>query len=267
MPDEEIVERHQDLAAALQKITNEIQLSLARYLHRVTGLKHLCQAGGVALNCIANRTILEEGPFENVFIPPAANDAGTALGAAYYLWNHEMGQPRTARLDHVYLGPDFDAIAVKERLFPAARKSRDVAKEVAELLARGEIIAWFQGRMELGPRALGARSILADPRRSDMVHLLNDKIKHREFFRPFGASVLTEKSATGSNSRSVPGAMRSCSIHARFSRTSWGRFLPSPTLTARAGFNAWTRKPIRDSIGSSGSSMRLPASRWSSTRP
>lgn len=194
MPVEEIEERHQDVAAALQRITNELLLNLARYLHRATGLKYLCQAGGVALNCIANRVILEEGPFENVFIQPAANDAGTALGAAYYLWNHVMERPRTGAFNGVYLGPKFDPVAVKDSLFPGARRSDNIAKEVADLLAHGEIVAWFQGRMEFGPRALGNRSILADPRRSDMVHQLNDKIKHREFFRPFGASVMREKS-------------------------------------------------------------------------
>jgi carbamoyltransferase len=193
MPSDDIEERHQDVAAALQKITNEIQLNLARYLHRVTGLKHLCQAGGVALNCIANRVILEEGPFENVFIQPAANDAGTALGACYYIWNQMLNQPKTCQMQHAYLGPEFDALDVKEQSFPNARKVGDIAKEVATILVRGEIVAWFQGRMEWGPRALGNRSILADPRRSDMVHTLNDKIKHREFFRPFAASVLSEK--------------------------------------------------------------------------
>ncbi len=203
---EDIEQRHQDIAAALQRLTNEIQLSLARWLHRETGLNNLCQAGGVALNCIANRVILEEGPFENVFIQPAANDAGTAMGAAYYLWNQQSGAgilpaksdndrklEACATLKHAYLGPEFDPLASKDSLFPNARKSADICKDVAGLLARGEIVAWFQGRMEWGPRALGNRSILADPRRSDMVHVLNDKIKHREFFRPFAASVLDEK--------------------------------------------------------------------------
>jgi carbamoyltransferase len=191
---EDIEQRHQDVAAALQRLTDEIQLSLARWLHRETGLKNLCHAGGVALNCIANRVILEEGPFENVFIQPAANDAGTALGACYYIWNQMLSQPKTGQMmQHAHLGPEFDALEAKEQLFPNARRVGDIAKEVATLLARGEIVAWFQGRMEWGPRALGNRSILADPRRSDMVHMLNDKIKHREFFRPFAASVLHEK--------------------------------------------------------------------------
>ncbi len=192
-PGDDIEDRHKDIAASLQIITNEIQLSLACYLHRATGLKYLCQAGGVALNCIANRVILEEGPFDDVFIQPAANDAGTALGACYYLWNQLMDQPKTSRLNHVYFGPEFDPVTAKDTLFPNAKKSADIAREVAMLLAGGEVVAWFQGRMEWGPRALGNRSILADPRRSDMVHMLNEKIKHREFFRPFAASVLKEK--------------------------------------------------------------------------
>lgn len=192
-PDADIEEHHHDVAAALQEITNAIQLSFACYLHKTTSLKNLCQAGGVALNCIANRVILEEGPFENVFIQPAANDAGTALGAAYYLGNQLLNQPRTGRLPNAYLGPEFDVLSAKDRLFPNAPKSADICKGVAGLLARGEIVAWFQGCMEWGPRSLGNRSILADPRRSDMVHTLNDKIKHREFFRPFAASVLSEK--------------------------------------------------------------------------
>lgn len=195
LPGEDIEERHRDMAAALQKITNEVQLALARYQHRATGLKRLCQAGGVALNCIANRVILEEGPFDEVFIQPAANDAGTAMGACFYLWNHEMNRPERSQLSHVYLGPEFDADETAAKLFPHAQKSNDIARDVAALLAHGEIVAWFQGRMEWGPRALGNRSILADPRRADMVHTLNEKVKHREFFRPFAASVLSEKSS------------------------------------------------------------------------
>ena len=193
---EDIEQRHQDIAAALQQCTNEIQLSLARWLHKTTGLKNLCQAGGVALNCIANRVILEEGPFENVFVQPAANDAGTAMGAALYLSHQADRSDRPyapKALSHAYLGPEFDVAAAKDEYFPHARRQANIAQEVAALLARGEIVAWFQGRMEWGPRALGNRSILADPRRSDMIHTLNEKIKHREFFRPFAASVLDEK--------------------------------------------------------------------------
>lgn len=194
-PREEIEDRHKDFAAALQKVTNEAMLSFARWLHRTTGLRKLCQAGGVALNCIANRVVLEEGPFDETFIQPAANDAGTALGAAWYLWHHQGGHARGSGLAHVYLGPAADPEQTKTVLVEADEESvpDGVESEVARLLAAGEVVAWFQGRMEFGPRALGNRSFLADPRRPEVVHVLNDRVKHREFFRPFAASVLDER--------------------------------------------------------------------------
>ncbi len=194
-PSEPIDQRHEDIAAALQRVTNEALLALARYLHRETGCRYLCQAGGVALNCIANRVILEEGPFERSFIQPAANDAGTALGAAYYIWNQMLGQARAPAMSHVYLGPAYGEEGLQDAGLPAdasVTRHTHIEPVVAELLARGEIVAWFQGRMEFGPRALGNRSILADPRRADVVHRINDCIKHREYFRPFAASVLSE---------------------------------------------------------------------------
>jgi carbamoyltransferase len=189
---DDIEDRHRDFAAALQRITNEALLALARFLHGRTGCRHLCQAGGVALNCIANRIILEEGPFDDVFIQPAANDAGTALGACYYIWNQLLGQPRCEPLSNVYLGPAFagaDSLGDQGEI----TNPGNLATQVAELLAGGEVVGWFQGRMEFGPRALGNRSFLADPRRADIVHYLNDQVKHREYFRPFAASVLDEK--------------------------------------------------------------------------
>lgn len=188
--------RDQDLAASLQHLTDQVMLAFSRFLHRETEIKNLALAGGVALNCVTNRLLVEDGPYDNVFIQPAANDAGTALGACYQLWNQVLGNQRGPTLEHVYLGPAFDPrdavaeadaeAATIEELGPAA------TRKAAELLAQGEIVGWFQGRMEFGPRALGNRSILADPRRAEMVHLINDKIKHREFFRPFAASVLNE---------------------------------------------------------------------------
>lgn len=190
--------RHNDVASALQKLTSEVFLSFGSFLSRETGLKHLCLSGGVALNCVANRVLVEEGPFDKVFIQPAANDAGTALGACYYVWNHLLGHPRSAAMEHVFLGPEFSGSEVATTLAGVEvdcvteRTGSATATAVARLISQGEIIAWFQGRMEFGPRALGNRSILADPRRPEIVHLLNDKVKHREFFRPFAASVLTE---------------------------------------------------------------------------
>lgn len=189
LPDKRILSHHQDLAAALQALTNEVMLAFARYLHRETGLKTLCQAGGVALNCVSNDRLIEEGPFEEVFIQPAANDAGTALGACFYIWNQLLKGHRAEVQKHAYLGPAYD----ETEQFGDEALSADVTRRAAELLAGGEVIAWFQGKMEWGPRALGNRSILADPRRAEVKQEINDEIKHREFFRPFAASVLTER--------------------------------------------------------------------------
>jgi len=194
-PEDHIDGRHEDIAAALQRVTNEALFSLAAFLKERTGMKRLCLAGGVALNCVANGLLVDQGPFDEVFIQPAANDAGTALGACFYLWNQVLGNHRAAALDHVYLGPEFAEASSDEPLcgegfVPVGADGLESA--VARLIARGEVVAWFQGRMEFGPRALGNRSILADPRRAEIVHCINDRIKHREYFRPFAASVLDE---------------------------------------------------------------------------
>lgn len=194
-PDADLEDRHNDLAAALQRVTNEAIFSLARYLHAETGSKNLCMAGGVALNCVTNRLIVEEGPFDAVFIQPAANDAGTAIGACFYLWNQALGVPKMVGLTDVYVGPAFPDSLIADALEDedlVCIRPDDLEAATARLIARGEVVAWFQGRMEFGPRALGNRSILADPRRADIVHYLNDKVKHREYFRPFAASILTE---------------------------------------------------------------------------
>lgn len=198
-PADEVDDRHQDLAAALQRLTTEALLAFASFLKRATGARNLCLAGGVALNCVANRALIEEGPFEGVFIQPAANDAGTALGACFVIWNQILGKPRGPALEHVFLGPKFGRSAVEKALGRAegcmARwiGGSRAAEEAARLIADGEIVAWFQDRMEFGPRALGNRSLLADPRRADIVHTINDRVKHREYFRPFAGSVLSEK--------------------------------------------------------------------------
>ncbi|UCG58873.1 MAG: hypothetical protein JSU70_05035, partial [Phycisphaerales bacterium] len=194
--DQFIEDRHQDIAAALQKVTSEAMLCFAKYLHKETNLPNLCQAGGVALNCVTNRFIFEEGPFENAFVQPAANDAGTALGACHYIWNDLLNKPRKRAMWDVFLGPEFSEEAIVSELEDSGisvRKVENIERRVADLIASGEVVAWFQGRMEFGPRALGNRSILADPRRTDMVHHINDKIKHREYFRPFAASVLSDR--------------------------------------------------------------------------
>ncbi len=190
-----IDDRHRDIAAALQQITNEALVSMTRWLRAQSNTKNLCIAGGVALNCVANRAILEYSGFEDIFIQPAANDAGTALGACFYVWNQVLGRERNQAMTHAYLGPSFsrEAACLVTQINPeAVQRPTDLAERVARLIAEGKTIALFQGRMEFGPRALGNRSILADPRRSDMTHILNDTVKQREWFRPFGASVLSE---------------------------------------------------------------------------
>lgn len=192
----ESVRPYADLAAALQEVTQEVVLALARRARQLTGMRRLCLAGGVALNCVANGRLLASGLFDQVFIQPAAHDGGTALGACYLVWHQVLGRPRSEPVLSPYLGPEFSAAEIERAL--GARGLRceqrpDVEAATARLLAAGKVVGWFQGGMELGPRALGNRSILADPRRPEMVALLNRKVKHREPFRPFCPSVLAAK--------------------------------------------------------------------------
>lgn len=194
-PHDELEERHADIAAALQRITEEILLKLAHHLSESTGSSNVCLAGGVALNCVANSILLEKGPFKDVYIQPAAHDAGTAIGAAYFIWNHQLGNPRSFVMDHAYFGPEYS----QEEIRQALDENRltyvhveEIEKEVAKLVADGNVVGWFQGRMEVGPRALGNRSLLADPRNPKMRDILNMKVKHREYFRPFAPSVLVD---------------------------------------------------------------------------
>jgi carbamoyltransferase len=171
-------------------------LCLSKYLYKETGLKYLTIAGGVGLNCVTNNYLSENGPFEEIYIQPAANDAGTAMGACYYLWNQVLDNKERYLQETVYLGPEYSESEIESVLTAQkvqVSKHDNIQRTVAELLANGEVVAWFQGQMEFGPRALGNRSILADPRRVDMANYLNEKIKHREFFRPFAASILEEK--------------------------------------------------------------------------
>ena len=187
-----------EVAAALQKVTEEAVLAVARDLKRRTGASHLCMAGGVALNCVANGRLLEEGLWDDIFIQPAAHDAGTAVGAAYLLWNQALGQPRVEVFHSPYLGPSFTdeeiRTALEARGLVYERPER-IEEATARLLADNQVVGWFQGAMEIGPRALGNRSILADPRSADMVSILNIKVKHREPFRPFCPSVLAHKAS------------------------------------------------------------------------
>lgn len=193
---EQVTPHHANLAASAQALLEEICLHLARGLHARTGLDELCMAGGVALNCSMNGRLLREGPFKRVWVQPAAGDDGIALGAALQLHHHLTGAPRGEQMAHAYLGPAFDNEAIENALhlakIPFVRPS-SLEEAAAELLAEGAITGWFQGRMEFGPRALGSRSILADPTRADMKDMINRFVKHREEFRPFAPVVVAER--------------------------------------------------------------------------
>jgi carbamoyltransferase len=191
----QIDQRYMDIAFALQRTLEETGLHIARWLQARTGLRRICLAGGVALNSVMNGRILLETPFEELFAPPACSDAGTALGAAQYVATCKLGLPRPNG-NYVYLGPEFSEAEIEaalRRSGPAYHRPDDIATFAARQVANGKIIGWFQGRMECGPRALGNRSILADPRDPDSKARLNEKIKHREPFRPFAPSVLLER--------------------------------------------------------------------------
>ena len=201
-PETRITQREMDIARSIQVVTEEIMLRMARHVHKETGMKYLVLAGGVALNCVANGRILREGPFEDIWIQPAAGDAGGALGAALYVWyqyleNSRQADNKTDFQKGSYLGPSFhnDEIEqfLKEENIPAQKLSdAEIISTTADLIASGNVIGWFQGRMEFGPRALGSRSILGDARSPKMQSVMNLKIKFRESFRPFAPSVLEE---------------------------------------------------------------------------
>ena len=197
-PDTELETRHKDVAASLQARVEEIVLDMARHVHAQTGQRRLCAAGGVFLNVLTNRRILDETPFEDLFVQPAAGDAGSAIGAASFVSHARLGVPRGSRMESAFLGPAYSRDRIRRLLATDGVASRllegdELAAFVAGKLAEGQIVAWFQGRMECGPRALGHRSILADPRRADMKEVLNARVKHREWFRPYGVSVLEEE--------------------------------------------------------------------------
>jgi carbamoyltransferase len=196
----ELTQRHMNLARSIQVVTEEIMLRMARHAHELTGLDNLCLAGGVSLNCVGNGRILREGPFEKIWVQPAAGDAGGALGAALVAWHHYLEKPRDVDAEHdaqqgSFLGPAFDTRDfVRSRKVPGVELSDvELPARVAALLAQGKVVGWYQGRMEFGPRALGNRSILGDPRVPEMQEKLNLKIKFRESFRPFAPSVLRER--------------------------------------------------------------------------
>jgi carbamoyltransferase len=197
----EIAEFHKDMARSLQVVLEELLLQKACYLHRRTGMENLCMAGGVALNCVANSRILRDGPFHRIFVQPAAGDAGTSLGAAALAHTQLSGKRISQQaLEHVFLGPGFSSDEIYRLLrstpleFLDFREQEEALLQAAvDRLAEGKVIGWFSGRMELGPRALGARSILADPRCADMRDRINGLVKKRESFRPFAPAVMSSQ--------------------------------------------------------------------------
>jgi carbamoyltransferase len=203
LPEEPLEQRHRNLAASLQARLEEVYLGMLKKLAVKTGAKAVCLSGGVAFNCVANGKIFHQTPFERIYVQPAAGDAGLSVGAAYYLWHQLLGKPRSFVMDHAYWGPEYSGEEIGAAIRASAvSKSGYTLTELAEaelmrrtaaIIADGKILGWYQGRGEWGPRALGNRSIVADPRRPEMKEILNQRIKHREIFRPFAPSILAEK--------------------------------------------------------------------------
>ncbi len=204
-PESNLTQKEMDLACSVQRVCEEVMLRMARTVHQATGQENLCLAGGVALNCVANGRLLREGPFKRLWVQPAAGDAGGALGVAQLIWHRRFNGPRTPgdpgdAMRGGYLGPRFSEDEIRAFLDETGAVYRrlergELARAIARLLADGKVVGWFSGRMEFGPRALGGRSILADPRNPTMQATVNLKIKFREGFRPFAPSVLRERAA------------------------------------------------------------------------
>ena len=200
VPRTAITREHEHVAASLQAMLEEAEFALVRKLQRATGHKVLCMAGGVALNSAFNGKILPNTDFEEIFIQPAAGDAGTSLGVCYYIYHQLLNQPRHYVMHNAYTGPGFDNAHIETALQRAgltyqALDEDQLVRRAAAIVATGDVLGWFQGRMEWGPRALGNRSIIADPRRTDMKDILNARVKYREPFRPFAPSILAEATA------------------------------------------------------------------------
>ncbi len=202
-PESKLTQRDMDLARSVQEVVEEVVLKMGKHIRKVTGMQRLCLAGGVALNCVANGKLLQAGIFDDIWIQPAAGDAGGALGAALFTWYQYLENPRTVDGKHdiqsgSYLGPEFKngriGSFLKEQAIPFAElDDKEIPSSIAELIANEHVVGWFQGRMEFGPRALGGRSIIGDARSPKMQETMNLKIKFRESFRPFAPSVLAEK--------------------------------------------------------------------------
>ena len=201
-PEDPIEQRHKNQASSLQARLEEVYLGMLRNLAETTQMKSVCLAGGVAFNCVANGKILGETPLENVYVQPAAGDAGLAVGAAFHVWHQVLGKPRSFVMEHAYWGPAFSTEEIRQaidgaklnggRYAIAQLEEEKLLQQTAKIIGEGEILGWYQGRAEWGPRALGNRSIVADPRRPEMKEILNRRIKHREIFRPFAPSILAE---------------------------------------------------------------------------
>ena len=197
-PGDKLEEKHSDIAASLQKIIEEALITIARNIYDETKMKNLCLAGGSFLNCVANNRILEDGPFKEIFIQPAAGDAGASLGVAAYIYHSILNEPRKYPMTHPYLGPGFSANQIRRILLSLNMDFQEFSEaelthNIAGRLAKNEIVGWFQGRVEFGNRALGNRSILANPCNPDIKELLNSKVKKRESFRPYAPAVLEER--------------------------------------------------------------------------
>jgi carbamoyltransferase len=198
-----ITQREMDIASSIQEVTEEIMMRMTRHVYKITKMKNLVLAGGVALNCVGNGEILRKGPFDDIWIQPAAGDAGGALGAALYVWFRYLGNPRKVigKSDSQlgsYLGPEFSNEVIEkylndEGISYSKVSDQQMSETVAKLIASGKVIGWFQGRMEFGPRALGCRSIIGDARSPEMQSIMNLKIKFRESFRPFAPAILKEQ--------------------------------------------------------------------------
>jgi carbamoyltransferase len=194
-------EYYADMAASIQAVTEEILIKMANHLHKETGSKYLCMAGGVALNCVANTKILNQTPFEQIYVHPAAGDDGGAVGAAMWCWNQMLGNTKRFVMEHAYWGSDYTDAECEQHLKKIGAKyevieNRDKALDrTVDYLMKGSVCGWYNGRFEWGPRALGNRSIIGDPRRAEMKDIINAKIKFREAFRPFAPSVLMEKAS------------------------------------------------------------------------
>ena len=202
-PESQLTQRDMDLARSVQEVTEEVILRMVRHIHKETNQKNLCLAGGVALNCVGNGRILREGPFDNLWIQPAAGDAGGALGAALFVWHQYLGNQRYLDAENgtqktSYLGPEFGnghiLAYLKSKAIPSTELSdEEIPEKISDLIANQKVVGWFQGRMEFGPRALGSRSIIGDARSQKMQEIMNLKIKFRESFRPFAPSVIKER--------------------------------------------------------------------------